>query len=109
MSNIPGSEFGLSTQEMSLIHDIVASAGPELERVAVFGSRAQNNFRPNSDLDLVLYGNLSQKTVDHLSTLFADSSLPFSVDLKCYDTLTYLPLRQHIDKVAKTLFITRSS
>ncbi|OHD23288.1 MAG: hypothetical protein A2Y38_24305 [Spirochaetes bacterium GWB1_59_5] len=97
--------FGLRTEELDIIRGILETAGPELERVAVFGSRAQGNYRPNSDLDLVLYGPLDEKSADRLWTLFQESPLPFSVDVKRYSAIVYLPLRQHIDQVAKPLFV----
>ncbi len=73
--------------------------------MAVFGSRAQGKHRVNSDLDIVLYGSVDEAVCDRLWTLFHESRLPFAVDVASYSTITYAPLRAHIDAVARPLFV----
>lgn len=104
MSDLPVAGFGLTQVQMEVIRTILGTMGPELEKVVVFGSRAQGKHRMNSDLDLVLYGNLDEKVSDRLWTLFQESPLPFSVDVKTYNAIRYTPLRRHIDTVGRTLF-----
>lgn len=93
--------FGLSDADRELLRSILNSAADRIERVAVFGSRAAGRHRPNSDLDLVLYGTADDAVCDRLWTLFQDSRLAFSVDLKSYPTIAYPPLRAHIDAAAR--------
>jgi predicted nucleotidyltransferase len=83
---------------------ILAEFADEIERVDIFGSRASGAWRPNSDVDLVLHGAVSEATVDRLWTLFQECSLPFSVDVKSYEQTRYAPLRAHMDAVCRTLF-----
>jgi predicted nucleotidyltransferase len=45
---------GLTDEQRALIQEILLTAQEHIERVAVFGSRAQGRHRPNSDLDLVM-------------------------------------------------------
>lgn len=87
------------------IHGIKASSTLGIDRVAVFGSRATGRYRPNSDLDLVLYGSADAADCDRLWTLFQESSLPFSVDVVSYAAIDSPPLRAHIDAVARPLFV----
>ena len=89
--------FGLSAGELTRLRTILETALDRIERVAVFGSRAEGRHRPHSDLDLVLYGTADEAVCDRLWTLFQDSPLPFSVDVKHYDGIAYPPLRAHID------------
>jgi predicted nucleotidyltransferase len=98
-------DFGLNDEQRELIREILLTAQDRIERVAVFGSRAQGRQRQNSDLDLVLYGSADQAVCDRLWTLFQESRLPFAVDIKSYSTVTYVPLRVHIDAVARPLFV----
>ncbi|WPD21854.1 MAG: nucleotidyltransferase domain-containing protein [Candidatus Electrothrix scaldis] len=98
-------DFGLSDEQRELILKILYTAQKSIEQVAVFGSRAQGKHRPNSDLDLVLYGSADEVVCDRLWTLFHESLLPFAVDVVSYSTITYAPLRTHIDAVARPLFI----
>ncbi len=52
-------------------------------QVFVFGSRAKNNARPYSDLDLLLRDNkpLSMQLLANLAFDFEESDLPYKVDL----------------------------
>lgn len=101
--------FGLTCAERDLLREILATACDRIERVAVFGSRASGKQRPNSDLDLVLYGSADEAVCARLQTLFQESRLPFSVDVKSYDSINYPPLRAHIDAAARTLFVRSGS
>lgn len=98
-------DFGLNDEQRALILEILSTVRDDIEQVAVFGSRAQGRHRPNSDLDLVLYGSADEAVCDRLWTLFHESRLPFAVDVTSYSTITYAPLRAHIDAVARPLFI----
>ena len=98
-------DFGLSTNQRETLRKILDTQRTRIEQVAVFGSRAQGRQRPNSDLDLVIYGNADETTCDRLWTLFQESSLPFSVDVKSYATIGYPPLKAHIDAAARLLFV----
>ena len=70
----------------------------------MFGSRATGAWRPNSDLDLLLHGDLDHRAIDRLWTLFHESNLPFTVDVTSYDLTTHEPLREHMNRVRRPLF-----
>jgi len=96
---------GLSAKHLQIIRDVLAPYAPQIERVSLFGSRAQGTQQDYSDIDMVLYGALSENDISRLMSLFTDSALPFSVDLKAYDLVDYAPLKAHIDRVALPLFV----
>ncbi len=98
-------DMGLSAGQLQVITDILASAGPQIEQVKVFGSRSTGQFRANSDLDLVIYGTADDALCDRLWTLFYESSLPFGVDVKNYRTIDYQPLKDHIDAGARPFLV----
>ena len=95
---------GLSRQQVETIKRILATYANEITQVDLFGSRATGSYRPNSDVDLLLHGSLTEEPIDRLWTLFHESNLPFSVDVKGYELTTYPPLKIHMDKVRKRLF-----
>ncbi len=95
---------GLSDRQLTVLKQILSLFADEITSVDLFGSRATGDYRPNSDVDLVLRGGIEEKQIDRLCTLFQESNLPFSVDVKSYELTTYPPLRAHMDKVCKTLF-----
>ncbi len=83
---------------------VLALFSEQIEAAALFGSRATERARENSDIDLVLYGDLTQKHVDRLWTLFEESDLPVTVDVIAYSAGLYPPLKHHIDTCAIPLF-----
>ena len=96
-------DHGLSEHQVRLIKNVLERFAPAVESVSVFGSRATGTYKSYSDIDLVLYGDLNEETIDRLWTCFAESSLPYKVDVTAYNLLTHPPLKEHIDRVAKSL------
>lgn len=94
----------LSERESAIVQRVLAPYAAQIERAAVFGSRAMGTARPASDIDLVLYGTLSEGQVARLWTMFDESPLAVTVDLVAYNLDIHPPLRRHIDSVARTLF-----
>ncbi len=72
--------------------------------VDVFGSRATGRARPNSDIDLVLYGPVPEAMLARLHQRFEDSLLPVSVDLLIYERIADPALKAEIDRFARMLF-----
>ncbi|RLE19569.1 MAG: nucleotidyltransferase domain-containing protein [Acidobacteria bacterium] len=95
---------GLSKQQLEIIREILAPFADRIDRVDLFGSRAQGTHRPNSDIDLVLRGDIDKKATDRLWTLFAESSLALKVDVLAYAQITKAALKKHIDLVSVPLF-----
>ena len=98
---------GLTERQLRTIKGILALYSDEIMQADLFGSRAMGNYRANSDIDIVLRGDIREGSIDRLWTLFQESSLTVSVDVKGYELTTYPPLRAHIDKVCKPLFTQR--
>jgi predicted nucleotidyltransferase len=101
-------DFGLNDAQRMLVREILRTAQDRIRKVSVFGSRAQGRQRQNSDLDLVLYGSVDEAVCDRLWTLFQESCLPFSVDVKSYAAISYPPLRAHIDTAAQPWLVRTS-
>ena len=98
------SNNGLTLRDLETIQQVLKPFSAQIEQVGLFGSRATEAYRPNSDIDLVLYGDaLDEQTIDRIGTLFAESSLPYKVDVKAYHLVNYLPLKEHIDTVFQPL------
>ncbi len=97
-------DHGLSLQQLQIIRDILTPYAALITRVGLFGSRAKGTARPNSDIDLVLYGPVSEAVADRLHSLFDESALAVTVDLLVYDRIDTPPLKSHIDQVMQPLF-----
>lgn len=97
-------DHGLTEQQLKIIRRILAQFVDKIDRVDLFGSRAQGKHRPNSDIDLVLQGNIDEKTTDRIWTLFSESSLALRVDVLVYDRIKKPALKNHINLVSFPLF-----
>lgn len=95
---------GIEEKDLRAIRNILASNCQNIEKVCLFGSRATGHFKSTSDIDLVLYGNISEQESDRLYTCFHESMIPHKVDITTYQQVTYPPLKRHIDEVVKPLF-----
>jgi predicted nucleotidyltransferase len=97
-------KHGLSDKQLNIMLDVLAPYWHTIELVGIFGSRATGKYRLNSDIDLVLYGSLDEKTADRIARLFEESFLPVKVDVQVYQYITFEPLKAHIDRVMLPLF-----
>lgn len=88
---------GLKQKHLDTLRRVLLPFSEKIEKVGLFGSRATGLYSSNSDIDLVIYGLVDEKTVDRIFTLLKDSNLPFKTDIQAYDLIKYLPLKKHID------------
>jgi uncharacterized protein len=95
---------GLANEELNMLYQALEPFQSEVTRVGLFGSRATGRYRANSDIDLVLYGPVSDGTLGRIYTLLNDCALPVTVDVQAYDLISYAPLKEHIDRVMLPLF-----
>jgi len=101
---MPADNHGLTPAQLDRIKEILAPFAERLDRVVLFGSRASGTYRPSSDIDLALYGQIEEKDVDRLHSLFMESNLPVRVDVVKYQTINSVALKQHIEQAGVTLF-----
>ena len=97
-------DHGLYEEDLETIRAVLANFADEITQVDLFGSRATGNYRGNSDVDLVIHGEVKDASIARMWTLFNESNLPFSVDVTSYERLTHRPLKEHIDAVGRCLF-----
>lgn len=74
--------INLTPQQLADVLGILGAIVPQRE-IRAFGSRVTGNARPFSDLDLAIMGDepLDFQTFAALKDAFAESNLPFRVDL----------------------------
>jgi predicted nucleotidyltransferase len=94
----------VNIQERRILAEAFSAFADRIKSVGVFGSRATGLSRENSDIDLVVYGDLDEKSERRLWTMLEDSSLPVSVDLVVYARINNPLLKDHIDAVGTELF-----
>lgn len=94
---------GLSAKELLTIKTILSTYSECIDGVGVFGSRANGEYKDYSDIDLVVYGDIAGWQIDRLNTLFDESSIGLSVDIKSYNHIADSPLKKNIDTAVKML------
>ena len=103
---IDNSGFGLKSKSLELIRKVF-SQHPEVDKVKIFGSRATTRFEEYSDVDLALWGDLNLGLIGRILRELDELPLPYTFDVKAYDSIKHAPLKQHIDKVGKILYPER--
>ena len=104
MQQATRTDHGLSDRELGILRNVLKPYHNKIDTVGIFGSRANGEFKPYSDIDLVLFGNLQEQDVARICTLLDESSLGLNIDVLAYPHINYPPLKRHIDENTKQLF-----
>lgn len=98
-------DHGLGERQLRTLRRIFSPYASLIDRVVVFGSRATGRYRPASDIDLAVFGQVEERDISAMASSFVESDLPITVDVLAYDRLEHQGLRGHIDRVGKTQFV----
>lgn len=97
-------KFGLKESLLKNITSIFSDF-PDVQSVIIYGSRAKGNFKPGSDIDLVLKGKkLNLTTLNLISLKIDDLLLPYSFDMSLFDYIESNELIDHINRKGKLLY-----
>ncbi|MDA8137091.1 MAG: nucleotidyltransferase domain-containing protein [Desulfobacteraceae bacterium] len=96
--------FGLYERDVQTLGDIF-NKYPEVICVYIIGSRAKGNFKPGSDIDLVIMNEgATDSVIQKIKTDIEESTLPYFVDLINYPALQHADLKDHIDRVGQLFY-----
>lgn len=80
--------YGLSEKTIDAIKGVFVRYAA-VEQAILFGSRAKGNYKPGSDIDLVLRGSsLNQRTLNRIYTELDDLPIPYGLSLVLSDKIT---------------------
>jgi predicted nucleotidyltransferase len=94
---------GLTRAEIGQL-TAVLSHYPQVQQGVLFGSRAKGTARANSDIDLALYGDINDLTVEQIALEMDELPLPYLFDIKAIATLKNPALIDHIQRVGVKIF-----
>jgi uncharacterized protein len=94
---------GLSPAEVGQLAAVLRQY-PQVERGVLFGSRAKGNARPNSDIDLALYGPIDDLTAERIAADMDELPLPYLFDIKAVASLKNPALIDHIQRVGINVY-----
>lgn len=95
---------GLSEQTLARICGVFA-AHPSIEKAVLYGSRAKGNYKPGSDIDITLHGEvLTSRELGAIAEELDDLLLPYQIDLSLFSQIGHARLREHIERVGVVLY-----
>lgn len=77
---------------------------PQVTEAVLYGSRAKGNYKPFSDIDLTLKGDVSLDTLLEVMREFEESSMPYLFDVSVFNNLTNEELIDHIARCGKKIY-----
>jgi len=97
-------KYGLKDDTVSKIQAVLISY-PEVEKAILYGSRAKGNFKPASDIDITLTGQmLSLDILNRIELDLDDLLLPYKIDLSIFQLIKNEDLINHVKKEGATLY-----
>jgi len=98
------SRFGLPQATLEQLNSVFTRYGA-VQSVLIYGSRAKGDYRPGSDIDLVIKGDVIPfDEFMSLENQIDELMLPYTVDLSQYRTINNPELIAHIDRVGVEVF-----
>ena len=97
-------KYGLKEETIDRMQTVF-SYFPEVEKAILYGSRAKGNFKPNSDIDITLTGDLlNLDLLNQIEWKLDDLLLPYTIDLSISHSLKNVVLLEHIKKEGMVLY-----
>jgi predicted nucleotidyltransferase len=96
--------FGLKDKDIQIINNVF-SKFDSVDKVVIYGSRAKGNFKPGSDIDLIMEGqNLNLNLLNKISTMLHDLPIPYLVDLSIKNKIDKKELLEHVERVGEIFY-----
>ena len=96
-------DFGLKDGDIFSVTEIFKS-DPRILGAAVFGSRAKGDYKPYSDVDIVLYGDLNPFDVERVIEELEELPLVYQFDVVAFGLVKNPDFRRHLERVAVSIY-----
>jgi predicted nucleotidyltransferase len=94
----------INEKTMEIIKSILRN-NDNIKRTLIFGSRVTGKSKANSDIDLVVFGDLTFRDISRLKGEFEESSCIYKVDIVHYDKIEDKDFKKNIDLYGKEIEI----
>jgi predicted nucleotidyltransferase len=92
-------KFGLKENVVQKIRNVFSSF-PEVDEAVLYGSRAKGNYKPGSDIDLVLKGeHINLSLLNEISLQLDNLLLPYTFDMSIDRHIDNPDLIGHIQRI----------
>ncbi|MHB1688533.1 MAG: nucleotidyltransferase domain-containing protein [Ignavibacteriaceae bacterium] len=100
-NNTFAAHYGIPPNDLKRIVEIIRQ-NKKVMQIILFGSRAKENYKNGSDIDLALIAdNLTLDELLQIKINIDDLMLPYSFDIIDYKKISNEDLRNHIQRVGK--------
>lgn len=89
---------GLAAHELVMVAGILRQH-PEVTSAKLFGSRAKGSYRPGSDVDLAIWGNVDGIRAQTIAAELDELPLPYRFEVQPFGLIQLPALRDHIERV----------
>lgn len=97
-------EFGLKEKELEAIIDILKKES-YIEKAVIFGSRARNDYKKTSDIDIAIFGsNIDSTQLNLLRDRLDQLDLIYKIDVVDFYSLTKEGLKENITTEGRQIF-----
>ena len=97
-------KYGLKDDTVSKIQAVLINY-PEVDKATLYGSRAKGNYKPASDIDITLTGQLLNLDIlNRIELDLDDLLLPYKIDLSIFQLIKNEDLINHVKKEGATLY-----
>lgn len=98
--------FGLQENDLSIIIEVLKRY-PQVKEAFIFGSRAIGNYKPGSDVDIAIKGNVEDSIFAISGELNDATPLPYTFDVVNIDAIHNDDLLEHIRRVGKSFYLSK--
>jgi uncharacterized protein len=77
---------------------------PEISAVKLFGSRAKGTHRPQSDVDLAIWGSVDALGAESIARELDELALPLRFEVQAFEHIGHGALREHIERVGILIY-----
>ena len=99
-------KFGLSHETIAKIQAVFKKYST-IHEVIIYGSRAKDNYKNGSDIDLtIVSASINFSTIMNIKIALEDLNLPYQIDLSIYSHISNEYLKEHIDRVGESFYET---
>lgn len=99
-------KFGLNDDIIEKINSVFEQF-PDIPEVFIYGSRAKNTFREDSDIDLLINASANNIMLKKIKNQLENLCIVYEIDIKFYDELIDLKFRRKVESYAKKFYIKK--
>lgn len=99
-------ELGLKLEDIEKVK-LIFKNYVEIDKAIIYGSRAKGNYKPYSDIDISLFGNISLTIQNKIELELDDLLLPYKFDISIFHKIQNKDLTEHISRVGKIIYSSK--